>query len=310
MRAKLVLTTTIALLSVGCQGGIGDGSPRPRNRMSTPGNNGGTTGVTGNPASPCQSLAAGLHGPSPLQRLSRAEFTQLTNDLLNDKRSVGQGLPIDDDSGDLGSGARSLIVTSDWLNQARWNFRRHRNALGQLGDRLDQRAGLVEHPLPAQYPVDPRRQRGWLLPYRPLAPIHARPTTQQSAGLVHERHGVDRRADLRRSRFLHWSAERPRCLILAMKTGSRTGRELTEALLSDLRSGETGACTRCSPGGPGPAGDQLNGWTYRQIGRQLTRPGCIEAARRVASCHALSWSRGAGITRTLRSQGTHEVQHA
>jgi len=82
--------------------------------MSTSGNNGGTTGATGNPASPCQSL----NGPSPLQRLSRAEFTQATNDLLNDKRSVGQGLPIDDDSGGLGSGARSLIVTSDWLNQA------------------------------------------------------------------------------------------------------------------------------------------------------------------------------------------------
>jgi len=237
MRAKLVLTTTIAILSVGCQGGIGDGSPRPRNGMSTPGNNGGTTGVTGNPASPCQSLAAGLNGPSPLQRLSRAEFTQSTNDLLNDKSSVGQGLPIDDDSGDLGSGARSLIVTSDWLNQA-------------MQAAEDLAAAAVKS-------------------VTTLAPCPAGSADDACA----------------------------RSFITSF--GKRT-----------CARAKPGLVLICSPAGPGPAGDQLNGWTYRQIDRQLTRPGCIEAARRVASCHALSWSRGAGITRTLRSQGTHEVQHA
>ena len=54
---------------------------------------------------------------SPLQRLSRAEYIQSTNDLLGDNRSVGSTLPVDDQN-DLSSGAASLIVTADWLGQA------------------------------------------------------------------------------------------------------------------------------------------------------------------------------------------------
>jgi len=119
MRAKLVLTATIALLSAGCQGGIGDGSPQSGNGNAQPGSGGGASGAGGNIGkTACQASGSPVSVPSPLQRLSRSEYTQSTNDLLNDKRSVGQSLPVDDDSGDLGSGARSLIVTSDWLNQA------------------------------------------------------------------------------------------------------------------------------------------------------------------------------------------------
>ena len=54
---------------------------------------------------------------SPLQRLSRNEYVNTTNDLLGSTASVATALPIDDQN-DLAAGARSLIVSNTWLTDA------------------------------------------------------------------------------------------------------------------------------------------------------------------------------------------------
>jgi Protein of unknown function (DUF1592)/Protein of unknown function (DUF1588)/Protein of unknown function (DUF1595)/Protein of unknown function (DUF1587) len=117
----------MAALAGGCSGSVGaptsagvagqSGSGSAGSGAAGSGANIGGGGGSGSTPTDCQNPMPATVSMSPLQRLSRNEYVNTTNDLIGNTPSVATTLPIDDQN-DLAAGARSLIVSNTWLSDA------------------------------------------------------------------------------------------------------------------------------------------------------------------------------------------------